>query len=253
MPFLTINASSLSHQDINEEILGSAANKGLIEQCQGGTLLVTETDELNHEAQSVFQQMIKTGYFHNHHSNQQESLDVRLCFSVKPTLDELAEALDESFYYQITGITVTLQALKSYFEDIPELIKHFIYQCVDEEGLEYRDFSMQSLNYLRQYDWPGNVRELKNFVQRALVLGGEKQIEVEEVEKLISIGQSSDVFETNIPLDLSLREARELFEKNYFLKQLEYCQGNIAKLSERAAMERTNLYRKLKSLGIQYK
>lgn len=251
-PFIAINAPTLN-LDIDGEILGTKSKTGLIQQCQGGTLLVTEVAELDIEAQLLFQQMIKTGYFYNPQANRQDLLNIQLCFSSKLSVDELKDNLDESFFYEITAISVTLQGLKSYFEDIPELIKYFIYQCVEEDGLDYRDFSMQALNYLRQYDWPGNVRELKNFVQRALVLGDDKQIEVEEVEQLINIAQRSDEFEANIPIDLSLRDAREMFEKTYFLKQLEFCEGNIAKLSERTAMERTNLYRKLKSLGIQYK
>ncbi len=112
---------------------------------------------------------------------------------------------------------------------------------------------MQALNFLRQYHWPGNVRELRNFIQRALVMATENTISLEETEKLLEIGNTQSSDEALVSIDLPIREARERFEKAYFVKQLAYCDGNIAKLAERAGLERTNLYRKLKSLGIQYK
>ncbi len=159
----------------------------------------------------------------------------------------------KELFYHIQTISIKIPNLKEYQDDIPEIINHYVYQFVDYENLPYRHFSMQALNFLRQYEWPGNVRELKNFVQRVLVLSQAEEISLSVVEKLLHLHTKDKEPSDVVNIDLPIRDAREKFEKSYFMNQLKYCEGNIAKLAERSGLERTNLYRKLKSLGIQYK
>ena len=121
--------------------------------------------------------------------------------------------------------------------------------------MSYRHFSVAAQNHLRNLDWPGNVLELANVVQRLLILGDEVEIDVPEIEKLVgsesgkSYELGSDVM--RLPLDLPLREARTEFERFYLQSQLDRVDGNIVELARVVAMERTHLYRKLRSVGIQ--
>ncbi len=121
--------------------------------------------------------------------------------------------------------------------------------------MPYRRFSVGAQNYLRNYGWPGNVRELKNLVQRVLILGTGDEISQEEVET--TLGANPTVPPPNLEgimsFDQPLREAREQFEKAYLDYQLEKHGGNVSKMAKEAGMERTHLYRKLRSLGIEIK
>ncbi len=249
--FITVNASALSRENQRQEIF--AAN-GLIQTAEGGTLYIDEVMDLEADTQALFTALIETGQYSI--DNTVYSPDVRLCFASQYGLTDLSDntLLKKELFYHIQTISINIPILKDYQDDIPEIINHYVYQFVDYENLPYRHFSMQALNFLRQYDWPGNVRELKNFVQRVLVLSQEEEISLSVVEKLLYLHSSENIPKNEvINLDLPIRDAREQFEKNYFINQLEYCEGNIAKLAERSGLERTNLYRKLKSLGIQYK
>ena len=149
---------------------------------------------------------------------------------------------------------IKLPPLREHLEDVPELLNYYVNYFVDQENLSYRHFSLAAQNRLRNYSWPGNIRELKNLVQRLLILGTEEEITQEEVESAISSIPTSKAREiSSIPLNLPLREAREQFERSYLLQQFKDCDGNVARLAERVGMERTNLYRKLRALGIDPK
>lgn len=254
-PFIVVNASALSRDNQRHDIFGKPDKPGLIQTAEGGTLYIDEVTDLEMDTQAIFAKLIDSGQYSSGGEHYYQS-DVRLCFASQYNLAELNnhENLKSDLYYQIQTLTVDIPALKAYCDDIPEIINHYVYQFVDYDELPYRHFSMQALNFLRQYDWPGNVRELKNFVQRVLVMGDGDEVSLQEVKKLIHISTKTNDNKSDIvSIDLSIRDARERFEKAYFTKQLAYCEGNIAKLAERAGLERTNLYRKLKSLGIQYK
>jgi DNA-binding NtrC family response regulator len=138
---------------------------------------------------------------------------------------------------------------------VHDLLNFYIDYMVTHERLSYRHFSVAAQNRLRSYDWPGNIRELKNLVQRLLILGSGDEIELAEVERAISAQQPVDASGPvpQLPYDLPLREAREQFEYNYLVHQLQAVGGSIGKLAKRVGMERTHLYRKLRSLGIDHK
>ena len=125
-----------------------------------------------------------------------------------------------------------------------------------QHGLKYRRFSVAAQNRLRNYPWPGNVRELQNLVQRVLMLGEEGEVSLEEVEAAIaplSAGGDGEALVKQDILAMPLREAREHFERAYLEQQLQLCGGKVGKLAERVGMERTHLYRKLNSLGIDFR
>jgi DNA-binding NtrC family response regulator len=143
--------------------------------------------------------------------------------------------------------------LREYAEDVPELLRHYVDRAVDTEGLPFRRFSVAAQNRLRNYPWPGNLAELSNLVQRMLMLGDEAEVGLEEVEEAIAPSSGGGALIQQDILAMPLREAREHFEKAYLEQQLQLCGGKVGKLAERVGMERTHLYRKLNSLGIDFR
>ena len=144
--------------------------------------------------------------------------------------------------------------LREYSEDVPELLTYYVDKLVDAEGLTFRRFSVAAQNRLRNYPWPDNVHELKNLVRRLLLTGSDENIGLEEVEAEISAASAAD--EPLVKQDLlalPLREAREQFERAYLQQQLVLCDGKVGRLAKRVGMERTHLYRKLRSLGVDFK
>jgi DNA-binding NtrC family response regulator len=125
---------------------------------------------------------------------------------------------------------------------------------VDSEGLTFRRFSVAAQNRLRNYPWPDNVRELKHLVRRLLLSGSDEDIALAEVEAEINVlAPLDEPFVKQDLLALPLREAREQFERSYLQQQLVLCEGKVGKLAKRVGMERTHLYRKLRSLGVDFK
>ena len=141
-------------------------------------------------------------------------------------------------------------------DDVPELVRFYAEMFPNQQDLPYRPFSVAAQNRLRNHPWPGNIRELRNLVQRLLVLGGEGEVSVAEVEEALqqnppatgSAGASHPPF-----FDLPLREAREQFEREYLVYKLKEAGGSVGRLAESVGMERTHLYRKLRALGVDPK
>jgi len=144
--------------------------------------------------------------------------------------------------------------LREYAEDVPELLTYYVDKLVDSEGLTFRRFSVAAQNRLRNYPWPDNVRELKNLVRRLLLTGTDEDISLTEVEAEVSgSAQTDEPLVKQDLLALPLREAREQFERAYLQQQLVLCDGKVGQLAKRVGMERTHLYRKLRSLGVDFK
>jgi DNA-binding NtrC family response regulator len=154
----------------------------------------------------------------------------------------------------LNELVVRVPPLREYAEDVPELLRHHVDRLVDAEGLPFRRFSVAAQNRLRNYPWPDNVREMRTLVQRLLVQGGSEEIGLEEVEReLAQVAPAAEPFVKQDLLALSLREAREQFERAYLQQQLLLCHGKVGQLAKRVGMERTHLYRKLRSLGVDFR
>ncbi|MDZ7749080.1 MAG: sigma-54 dependent transcriptional regulator [Halofilum sp. (in: g-proteobacteria)] len=163
--------------------------------------------------------------------------------------------LRPDLYHALNGASVVTPSLRDNAEDVLELLDHWVNRLVAEEGLTYRHFSVAAQNRLRHYEWPGNVAELVSLVRRLLALGDGVEIGAEEVDAaLAELRPQLELPGTMmaLPVDLPLREARERFERAYLEHQLRAAGGRIGELARRVGMERTHLYRKLKSLGIEY-
>ena len=238
-PFVETSASGLTAAGAEAEL------PRRLEEAAGGVLFIDEVDDMLPEVQRALIGALERGH------------DARLVCSATP---ELHRAIDDGafrrdLYAQLAIVTLHVPALREYAEDVPELIRHYTDALVDRERLPYRRFSMAAQNRLRHYPWPGNVRELKNLIHRFLIMGGEDEVSLDEVERAIGTEQSpaGGSFIQQDLLALPLREAREAFEKAYLEQQLALCDGKVGKLAGRVGMERTHLYRKLRALGIEIK
>jgi DNA-binding NtrC family response regulator len=155
---------------------------------------------------------------------------------------------DATLLAQLSQLVLMLPALRQHSEDIPELATMLLAQYVEARFCPPREFSTAALNLLRNFTWPRNLEELQQVVRSAALAALHDEIGVEDVERVLLAPQSEPVA-AGLPLDLPLREAREAFERAYFEHHLAR-DGSISRLAERAGLERTHLYRKLKQLGI---
>jgi len=151
-------------------------------------------------------------------------------------------------------VIIDLPPLRQHLQDVPDLLNIFVNYFVTVEGLSQRRFSLAAMNMLTKYAWPGNLKQLKNMVHTILIRSNKEIINIEEVEEtLILQGPSGNLLVQNDMMSMTMTEARKEFEKAFLLRQLELVGWKVTELARRVDMERTNLYRKLSSLGIEYK
>jgi len=154
---------------------------------------------------------------------------------------------------------INIPTLEAHIEDIPELLKYYVDWYSEIEQLPYRHFGVAAQNLLRNHHWRGDLAQLKQFIKRALVNGDEETIEPDEVRQLLQVGHNqtnpddANTLHLSIDLNMDLREAREVFEREYLSRHLLLSGNNITELARRVGQERTHLYRKLKSLGLYNK
>jgi DNA-binding NtrC family response regulator len=258
--FIQLRCDTLSSANAHRELYGDelsgeknggVVSMGYLESAAGGTLFLTDVELLPVSAQQCLRQAIEQQGFTRVGGDVRVPFRCRLMASsrVDLSLPVKQGSLDPTLARLLSAETLVLKALRDHPEDIPALLEGFVNWHVEEEGLAYRHFTVAAQNRLRNLDWPGNLLELKNLVQRILLLGGAAEIEMTEVNRALGVVPASD---TTMVLrhDLPLREARADFERQYLLRCLMDTQGNIGELARHVGMERTHLYRKLRSLGI---
>ena len=260
-PFITVNASTLDEDNPQKKLFGFESNEkiqeGYLDNAIDGTLFINDIGELNTTQQSHLLDVIKTKKFSHIGSSETINLNIRVIAATRYDIKSLINKgrfIDE-LYYLLNILPIKIPSLHEHYEDLPELLEYYVNQFIEFESLPYRKFSVSAQNRLRSYNWPGNESELRNLVQRLLILGSEEIINIEEIESFL--GKAEIQQKQNNPeifnLDLPLRDARENFEKAYLIYQLEKANGNVSKLANEVGIERTHLYRKLKTLGINLK
>ena len=154
---------------------------------------------------------------------------------------------------------IVIPSLDKHIEDIPELLKYYVNWYSDYEQLPYRHFDVAAQNLLRNHHWDGDISQLKHFIRTILGKSDVEKIELSEIEQTLesiaasSAAEGGEKIQITVDMDLDLREAREAFEREYLSKHLELSGNNMTELARRVGQERTHLYRKLKSLGLQTK
>jgi DNA-binding NtrC family response regulator len=237
---------------------GDELTAGLFGRARGGTLFIPELQDLPAEALKIVDQVLDAGHIANDSASSERKLDCRLIVSAGVNILDHASNDDrlQQLYYRLNVLPLQHPPLRQRPEDVPELVRYYAETFPNQENLPYRAFSVAAQNRLRNHSWPGNTRELRNLVQRLLVLGGESEVSVAEVEEALQQNPTEPVTSTAAHppfFDLPLREAREQFEREYLVYKLKEAGGSVGKLAESVGMERTHLYRKLRALGVDPK
>lgn len=253
-PFVMVMGSGLREQEGADSLLGSDEGPGVIERAQGGILFINEIGDIPAAAQHVLLGLLEQGRYRPYGASEDRILDTRILSSAPPGFEHSADGFRRELLTHLSTVVIRVPPLREYAEDVPELLRYHVDLLVDAEGLPFRRFSVAAQNRLRNYPWPGNIRELKNMVSRLLILGGGDEITLEEVEsQLTSDAPEGEPLVKQDLLAMPLREAREHFERAYLQQQLILCGGKVGQLAKRVGMERTHLYRKLRSLGVDFR
>ncbi len=259
-PLVSLTAASLTESNFEEKLLGSEHEgeiiPGAFERAEAGTLIIDELADLPPAAQKLLLGVLEDGRFTRVGGTETVRLRARVLATVRADFEAQMDKdlLRRDLVAHLGVLSLRVPPLRQYAEDIPELLTYYVDKLVEAEDLEFRRFSVAAQNRLRNYPWPDNVRELKNLVRRLLLTGKGEDIALDEVEAEIS--SAAPVDEPLVKQDLlalPLREAREQFERAYLQQQLVLCDGKVGKLAKRVGMERTHLYRKLRSLGVDFK
>ncbi len=265
--FIVLNAASLSPQriDIEAELFGTedtnpnggAEKLGLLERAHGGTLFIDEVADMHIETQGRFLRALQEQSFERVRGNKRVNVDVRVIAATNRNLQEEISAgrFREDLYYRLNVVPLRMPSLKERRDDVVALARHFLKRAADAMGLQARNLSDEALAVLQANPWPGNVRQLRNVMEWLLIMtpaesGGDIRADmlppelIDDNLTLVRPDINADI------MSMPLREAREMFEKQYLAAQISRFGGNISKTSQFVGMERSALHRKLKMLGI---
>lgn len=259
-PFVPVVSSSLRDADAEAALFGTESNGsrrlGLLEEAGSGTLFINQIEDLPPNVQRALVGVLESGRFTRVGGSDPIEFSARVVSAALPGIEGRVgpDGFRRDLLAHLNTLIVRVPPLREYAEDVPELLRHYVDRAVDTEGLPFRRFSVAAQNRLRNYPWPDNVRELKTLVHRLLIQGGQEEIRLEEIERELAVQapQGEPLVKQDL-LALPLREAREQFERAYLQQQLLLCNGKVGQLAKRVGMERTHLYRKLRSLGVDFR
>ncbi len=259
-PFVCVNSASIE-PDRMEEVLfgresaGRGIEQGLLEQAGGGVLYFDEVADMPPGTQSKILRVLVDQKFQRVGGAEPVHVDVRVISSTTRNLQaEIAAGrFREELFHRLNVVPLNVPSLEERREDIPELAAHFIEMLNREQGLPLRKLSEEAVALLQTMHWPGNVRQLRNVIEQVLILGEPNgEITAAELPSTEPQGEDMDgrVVLSGSLATLPLREAREMFEREYLLTQINRFGGNISRTATFVGMERSALHRKLKSLGV---
>jgi two-component system nitrogen regulation response regulator NtrX len=263
-PFVVINAAAITPERMEPELFGVEASNGsqgrktgALEEADGGTLFIDEIADMPRETQNKILRVLVDQTFTRVAGTKKISVDVRIVSSTARNLEaEIAAGkFREDLFHRLSVVPIRVPPLAERREDIPELIDYFMDHISHTTGLPKRKVGADAVAVLQSHDWPGNVRQLRNNVERLMILAGG------DADAVISASMLPQEVGAMVPampnggggeqlMGLPLRDAREVFEREYLLAQISRFGGNISRTAEFVGMERSALHRKLKALGI---
>jgi two-component system nitrogen regulation response regulator NtrX len=260
-PFVEVNCAAIPEELIESELFGhvrgaftgAVENKrGKFDLADGGTLLLDEIGDMSLRTQAKVLRVLQEQTFEPVGGSLSRQVDVRVIAATNKDLPQSIARGEfrEDLYFRLNVIPVHVPPLRGRREDIPDLIRHFLDRFAAEYGRR-REIAADAMEVLKRYDWPGNVRELRNTLERMVIMTGNREIRIQDLPEVIRGGErevraSPESFELS-----SLKEARAAFEKRFITDKLKEAGGNVAKAAEVLGVERSHLYRKLKSYGIK--
>ena len=262
-PFVALNAATITPERMEMALFGTegqpgqARRTGALEEAHRGTLYLDEVGEMPRETQNKILRVLVDQQFERVGGSKRVKVDVRIISSTAYNLEgQIGEGrFREDLYHRLAVVPIKVPALAERREDIPFLVDLFMRQISEQAGMKARRVADDALAVLQAHDWPGNIRQLRNVIERVLILTrpetGDTTITADHlppdvVDMMPKISAQGDQHIMTLPL----REARELFERDYLMAQINRFGGNISRTAEFVGMERSALHRKLKSLGV---
>ncbi|WP_343079002.1 sigma-54 dependent transcriptional regulator [Ostreiculturibacter nitratireducens] len=258
-PFVSVSSASIEPDRMEEVLFGRESlergvEKGLLEQAHGGIVFFDEVADMPLGTQSKILRVLTEQQFTRVGGTDKVRVDLRVISSTTRDLSAEIRAgrFRQELYDRLNVVPITVPPLSDRREDIPELSSHFIVNFNKSQGLPLRSLSEEAEALMQTLEWPGNIRQLRNVIERVLILGeGHGPIEAKELPGQSDAGPDDGRLVLGGALaTLPLREARELFEREYLLTQINRFGGNISRTATFVGMERSALHRKLKSLGV---
>lgn len=261
-PFITVNAATITPERMEIELFGTEMTGGerkigALEEAHGGILYIDEVADMPRETQNKILKVLVDQSFERVGGNKRVKVDIRIISSTAQNLEAMiAEGrFREDLFHRLAVVPLMVPPLADRREDIPALVDFFVKQLSEQAGIKPRKIGDDAMVVLQSHNWPGNVRQLRNNIERLLILARGDDADSEITASLLpsEVGDSLPRAPTQSDqhiMSLPLREAREVFEKEYLLAQINRFGGNISKTSEFVGMERSALHRKLKSLGV---
>jgi two-component system nitrogen regulation response regulator NtrX len=262
-PFVVVNAAAITPERMEIELFGtedqggSSRKIGALEEAHGGTLYLDEVADMPRETQSKILRVLVEQSFNRVGGSTRVQVDVRLISSTARDLPrEIQEGrFREDLFHRLAVVPIRVPALAERRDDIPALVESFMEQISRTTGLPMRRIGEDAMAVLQAHDWPGNIRQLRNNVERLMILTRGDQEAVITADLLpAEIGSMLPALPTTTGgehlMSLPLRDAREIFEREYLVAQINRFGGNISRTAEFVGMERSALHRKLKSLGV---
>src|SRR6201997_2653522 len=262
-PFVGINAAAITPERMEIELFGVEPNgehprkTGVLDEAHGGTLFIDEIGDMPRETQNKILRVLVDQTFQRQGGTTKVNVDVRIISSTARNLEEEIAAghFREDLYHRLSVVPIRVPPLSERREDIPQLIDYFMDQISATTGLPKRQIGQDAMAVLQSHVWPGNVRQLRNNVERVMILaGGGPEVIItadmlpQDVGSMVPAMPTSNNGEHI--MGLPLREAREVFERDYLIAQISRFSGNISRTAEFVGMERSALHRKLKALGV---
>jgi two-component system nitrogen regulation response regulator NtrX len=263
-PFIVINAAAMTPERMEIELFGveqpngtQERKVGALEEANGGSLFIDEIVDMPRETQNKILRVLVDQTFQRVGGTNKVSVDVRIISSTSRNIEaEIAAGkFREDLYHRLSVVPIRVPPLAERREDIPDLVHYFMEQISQATGLPKRLIGEDAMAVLQSHSWPGNVRQLRNNVERLMILAGG---EPDAVITASMLPQDVGSMVPSMPngnggehlMGLPLREAREVFEREYLVAQISRFGGNISRTAEFVGMERSALHRKLKALGI---
>jgi two-component system nitrogen regulation response regulator NtrX len=271
--FVELNCAAIPEDHIETELFGyrrgampsgstgigaPLEKRGTFERADGGTLFLDEVGDMSLKTQARVLRALDEQSFLPVGATRPIHVDVRVIAATNKDLEEeIARGnFREDLFYRLNVIPFFVPSLRDRKEDIPLLVKEFLQEFGQQYGRPHVEMHPDALDTLRQYQWPGNVRELRNLIERVLILNPKAQrIERKHIPPLVSreVARDSAKSASRGEEFSTLLEAREAYERDYILKKLDECGGNVTRAAEALGLERSHLYRKMKALGVNVK
>lgn len=263
-PFIVINAAAITPDRMEIELFGvdqangsDGRKPGALEEAHGGTLFIDDIADLPRETQNKILRVLVDQTFQRVGGSTKVAVDVRIVSSTARNLEAaIAEgAFREDLYHRLSVVPIRVPALSERRDDIPDLVEYFMDQISQSTGLPKRRIGDDAMAVLQSHNWPGNVRQLRNNIERLMILAGGDPDAVLDASMLPpDVGSMVPAMPNGAGgehlMGMPLRDAREMFEREYLVAQISRFGGNISRTAEFVGMERSALHRKLKALGI---